>query len=89
VAAIPGEKLLTPSCAALRSLGKIEPGLEEIMSGINGDKSRFHRLRKQKIQRRMRNRVMYGQLNMGEAGKTSLKTAAAEPAGKRNDAARE
>ena len=35
------------------------------MSGINGDKSRFHRLRKQKIQRRMRNRVMYAQLTDG------------------------
>jgi hypothetical protein len=59
------------------------------MSGINGDKSRFHRLRKQKIQRRMRNRVMYSQLNMGEIGKGSSKTSAAEAAGKRNDAARE
>jgi len=59
------------------------------MSGINGDKSRFNRLRKQKIQRRMRNRVMYDQLNLGEAGKGSLKTSAAESAGKRNDAARE
>lgn len=28
------------------------------MSGINGDKSRFHRQRKQKIQRRMRNREL-------------------------------
>lgn len=28
------------------------------MSGINGDKSRFHRQRKQKIQRRARNREM-------------------------------
>ncbi len=28
------------------------------MSGINGDKSRFHRVRKQKIARRMRNRAM-------------------------------
>ena len=57
------------------------------MSGINGDKSRFHRLRKQKIQRRMRNRVMYGQLNMGRAD-GSAKTSASE-AGKRNDATRE
>jgi hypothetical protein len=28
------------------------------MSGINGDKSRFNRLRKQKIARRLRNREM-------------------------------
>jgi len=59
------------------------------MSGINGDKSRFNRLRKQKIQRRMRNRVMYGQLNLGEPSKGDLKASAAESAGKRNDAARE
>ena len=57
------------------------------MSGVNGDKSRFHRLRKQKIQRRMRNRVMYAQLNMGHAAGSS-RTSATE-AGKRNDAARE
>jgi hypothetical protein len=28
------------------------------MSGINGDKSRFHRQRKQKIERRKRNREL-------------------------------
>ena len=28
------------------------------MSGINGDRSRFHRVRKQKIARRKRNREM-------------------------------
>jgi hypothetical protein len=28
------------------------------MSGINGDKARFHRLRKQKIARRLRNQEM-------------------------------
>jgi hypothetical protein len=28
------------------------------MSGLNGDKSRFHRVRKQKIARRNRNREM-------------------------------
>lgn len=58
------------------------------MSGINGDKSRFHRLRKQKIQRRMRNHVMYAKLSTGQPGENSLKTSAA-PAGKRNDAANE
>ena len=59
------------------------------MSGINGDKSRFHRLRKQKIQRRMRNRVMYAQFNLGKPG-NSLTTSATElSTGKRNDAASE
>ena len=29
------------------------------MSGINGDKSRFHRERKQKIARRIRNRKLF------------------------------
>jgi hypothetical protein len=29
------------------------------MSGINGDKARFHRMRKQKIHRRERNRRMF------------------------------
>jgi len=29
------------------------------MSGINGDKSRFHRQRKQKIARRTRNRELF------------------------------
>ena len=57
------------------------------MSGIHGDKSRFHRLRKQKIQRRMRNRVMYGQLNMGHSAGSSKTSAGG--AGKRNDATRE
>ena len=32
------------------------------MSGINGDKARFHRERKQKIQRRKRNREMLKRL---------------------------
>jgi hypothetical protein len=31
---------------------------ELLMSGINGDKSRFNRLRKQKIARRLRNHKM-------------------------------
>ena len=57
------------------------------MSGINGDKSRFHRLRKQKIQRRMRNRVMYAQFNLGHSSGSSKTSASA--AGKRNDATRE
>jgi hypothetical protein len=32
------------------------------MSGINGDKARFHRRRKQKIQRRIRLSRMFGSL---------------------------
>jgi hypothetical protein len=34
------------------------------MSGINGDKSRFHRVRKQKIHRRERNRELLKTLAM-------------------------
>lgn len=33
------------------------------MSGVNGDKSRFHRERKQKIARRNRNRELMQQLS--------------------------
>jgi hypothetical protein len=29
------------------------------MSGVNGDKSRFHRVRKQKIARRLRNEKLF------------------------------
>ncbi|HEX4783448.1 MAG TPA: hypothetical protein VH350_03840 [Candidatus Sulfotelmatobacter sp.] len=29
------------------------------MSGVNGDKSRFNRIRRQKLARRIRNRKMY------------------------------
>lgn len=34
------------------------------MSAVNGDKSRFNRERKQKIARRLRNRVMLKTLNV-------------------------
>jgi len=34
-------------------------GEEQSMSGINGDKARFHRERKQKIARRLRNREQF------------------------------
>jgi hypothetical protein len=37
------------------------------MSGINGDKARFNRRRKQKIQRRQRQRAMFGSLQKQEA----------------------
>jgi hypothetical protein len=57
------------------------------MSGINGDKARYHRLRKQKIQRRMRNRVMFSQMNHEQPAATSPKPAAAT--NKRNDVAHE
>jgi len=38
------------------------PKQESKMSGINGDKSRFHRERKQKIERRKRNRELLKRL---------------------------
>ncbi len=58
------------------------------MSGINGDKARFHRLRKQKIQRRMRNRVMYAQIKSeNEAPTSSPKPSARAHASPRNDVA--
>jgi len=45
------------------SLGCKTAILEELkMSGINGDKARFHRERKQKIRRRERQRKMFGSL---------------------------
>jgi len=59
------------------------------MSGINGDKSRYHRLRKQKIQRRMRNRVMYAQISDSHAAPGSPKLPATATAGKRSDVAHE
>jgi hypothetical protein len=74
---------------AVRSLESDTP-LEETMSGINGDKSRHHRLRKQKIQRRMRNRAMYGQINSeNQAAAGSPKAPATVTTSKRNDAAHE
>jgi len=39
---------------------------ESNMSGINGDKSRFHRERKQKIARRKRNRELLKNLAEGQ-----------------------
>ena len=36
------------------------------MSGINGDKSRFHRERKQKIERRQRNRELMKKIADGQ-----------------------
>jgi hypothetical protein len=43
------------------------------MSGINGDKSRFHRERKQKIARRKRNRELLKNLRNHEADSSDSK----------------
>jgi len=45
------------------------------MSGINGDKSRFHRIRKQKIARRLRNHAMLKNMT-GQPKATAAPTAA-------------
>jgi hypothetical protein len=47
------------------------------MSGINGDKSRFHRERKQKIQRRKRTRELLKSL--AEQPKSAAVPSAAKP----------
>jgi len=36
------------------------------MSGINGDKARFHRERKQKIARRLRNRAQFKNVTLSK-----------------------
>jgi hypothetical protein len=41
------------------------------MSGINGDKSRFHRKRKQKIARRQKTRELSGDLAKGSGAQRS------------------
>ncbi len=46
------------------------------MSGINGDKSRFHRERKQKIARRLRGRVL---LENTKRGKLAAPPAVSKP----------
>lgn len=43
------------------------------MSRINGDKARFHRRRKKKIQRRIRQEVMFGSLPKRAVGTDSPK----------------
>jgi hypothetical protein len=48
------------------------------MSGINGDKSRFHRERKEKLARRIRNRKLF------EGQPAPPKSAASAPAAKTN-----
>jgi hypothetical protein len=47
------------------------------MSGINGDKSRFHRERKSKIARRARNRAAFKNLKVQNSAVAS-KTASAQ-----------
>jgi hypothetical protein len=47
------------------------------MSGINGDKSRFHRERKQKIARRSRNRELLKR--WAEARKAGTQTSDSKP----------
>ncbi len=47
------------------------------MSGINGDKSRFHRERKQKLARRIRNRKLFE--NQPAAPKSAVPTSTAKP----------
>jgi hypothetical protein len=60
------------------------------VSRINGDKSRYHRMRKQKLQRRMRNQVMFTRI--ASAAATAAPGPKASPpvaVSKRIDAAHE
>ncbi len=50
------------------------------MSGINGDKARFHRLRKQKIARRLRKQEMLKALAAPAKPATSSKSTASKTA---------
>ncbi len=43
------------------------------MSGINGDKARFHKDRKDKIARRARNRARWADAKVAPAGKSNSK----------------
>jgi len=47
------------------------------MSGVNGDKSRFNRIRRQKLARRIRNRQLL--TNATSHGKPAKKLVTAEP----------
>ena len=49
------------------------------MSGINGDKARFHRVRKEKIARRLRNEKLF-------AGQVAPKATASQKPAAQNDA---
>ncbi len=51
---------------------------EVFMSGINGDKSRFNRVRRQKLARRIRNRELFK--NAALQGKPALSSSEKKPA---------
>ena len=60
------------------------------MSGINGDKARFNRIRKQRIQRRMRDRVMYSNLALERrATPSKAKLNSSRPASQAGEATHE
>jgi hypothetical protein len=50
------------------------------MSGINGDKARFHRLRKKKIARRLRNQAMLKEMAAPAKPATSAKSTVSKTA---------
>ena len=52
---------------------------ESIMSAMNGDRSRFHRVRKQKIARRMRDREMMNDIEKQRKLSTALSGAKPKP----------
>lgn len=56
--ALPPQCIRSNSALQGESMARVPISKELNMSGINGDKSRFHRERKQKIERRRRNREM-------------------------------
>ena len=49
------------------------------MSGVNGDKSRFNRVRRQKLARRIRNRELLK--NAGSPGKPAVSSSQKKPVG--------
>ena len=49
------------------------------MSGVNGDKARFNRVRKQKLARRIRNRKLFK--NTGPQGKPATSGSEKKPVG--------
>lgn len=56
---------------------QLAEGREDFMSGVNGDKSRFNRVRRQKLARRIRNREMYR--NAASQAKTALSSSEKKP----------
>jgi hypothetical protein len=49
------------------------------MSGVNGDKSRFNRVRRQKLARRIRNRELFK--HAASQGKPAVKSSDKKPVG--------